>query len=110
VRPHATRAAFERLKREACAECEIDTATFDGRSRVHAASTARHLAWWRARDSLLVSYPQLGAWSGGRDPTTVWHGVQSLDAWLDGRTFESAARKRARALEYYRAKKARGEI
>ena len=83
MRPHATRAAFQRLKREACAECEIDVATFDGRSRVHAASTARHLAWWRARDSLLVSYPQLGAWSGGRDPTTVWHGVQSLDAWLD---------------------------
>jgi chromosomal replication initiation ATPase DnaA len=110
VKPRATRAAFERLKRAACAECEIDVALFNSGSRVHAACTARHLAWWRARDSLTVSYPQLGAWSGWRDPTTVWHGVQSLDAWLDGRQFESAARKRVRALEYYRAKRARGEI
>ena len=110
MKPHATRAAFERLKRDACAECEIDPATFDGRSRVHAASTARHLAWWRARDSLLVSYPQLGQWSGGRDPTTVWHGVQSFDAWLNGRPFEDGLRKRTRAREHYQAKKARGEI
>ena len=110
MKPRATRAAFERLKAEACDECEIDVATFNSGSRVHAACTARHLAWWRARDSLTVSYPQLGAWSGWRDPTTVWHGVQSLDAWLDGRQFESAARKRVRALEYYRAKRARGEI
>jgi chromosomal replication initiation ATPase DnaA len=110
MKPHATRAAFEAIKRDACAECEIDPATFDSPSRVAAASTARHLAWWRARDRLTVSYPQLGAWSGGRDPTTVWHGVHSLDAWLDGRPFEDGLRKRTRAREHYQAKKARGEI
>ena len=110
MKPHATRAAFEAIKADACAECEIDTATFDSATRVAAACTARHLAWWRARDRLTVSYPQLGAWSGGRDPTTVWHGVHSLDAWLDGRPFEDGMRKRTRAREWYQAKKARGEI
>lgn len=110
MKPLATRAAFEAIKAETCAEFRIDTATFDSPSRVAAVSTARHLAWWRARDRLTVSYPQLGAWSGWRDPTTVWHGVQSMTYWLQGQEFPDALRKRARAREWYQAKKAREEI
>jgi chromosomal replication initiation ATPase DnaA len=110
MKPHATRAAFEAIKAETCDEFKIDGALFDSASRIASASAARHLAWWRARDRLTVSYRQLGEWSGGRDLTTVWHGVQSLACWLQGQESASSARKRTHALEYWRAKKARGEI
>lgn len=110
MKPHATRAAFEAIKAETCAEFAINPATFDSPSRVADASAARHLAWWRARDRLTVSYRQLGEWSGGRDLTTVWHGVQSLAHWLQGQEFAGATRKRIYSREYWQAKKARGEV
>lgn len=110
MKPYATRASFDAIKREVCAEFRIDEALFDSASRLSIACGARRLAWWRARHRSVVSFPQLGAWSGGRDPTTVWHGVRSLDAWLQGQEFQPGIVKRERARARYQAKKAKGEI
>ena len=110
MKTRASRAKFETIKRDTCAEFRIDVALFDSPSRVSTACAARRLAWWRARRAHEVSHAQLGAWSGGRDSSTVWHSVASLEHWLQGKEFKHGVRKRAASLVRWRAKKARGEI
>lgn len=45
----------------------------------HRAARAKHGAYWLARNYAGLSYPKIGRFMGGRDHTTVLHGVQAVD-------------------------------
>ncbi len=45
----------------------------------HRAARAKHGAYWLARNLAGLSYPKIGRFMGGRDHTTVLHGVQAVD-------------------------------
>jgi chromosomal replication initiator protein len=56
-----------------------ETELFSNR-RAHNLCIARHELWWVAQKYLPWSLPQFGRLSGGRDHTTILHGVHSYDA------------------------------
>lgn len=43
---------------------------------------ARFLIWWRARQETFYSLPEIGRRTGGKDHTTVLHGVRKFEAAL----------------------------
>lgn len=47
---------------------------------------ARHEAMWMARNQTSLSYPQIGERLGGRDHTTILHGVRMHQKRLDEET------------------------
>lgn len=61
-----------------------------GRRRQPRVVAARHLAMYVSREWLGKSYPKIGKLFGGRDHTTVLHGVKSIAARLDRQGIEAA--------------------
>jgi hypothetical protein len=43
---------------------------------------ARHLIWFELRAKFGASYPQLGRMFGGRDHTTIYHGVAKMEKFM----------------------------
>lgn len=43
---------------------------------------ARHLIWYELRAKFGASYPQLGRMFGGRDHTTIYHGVSKMEKFM----------------------------
>ena len=101
---------FNDIKIQVCKEFRLPVELFDGPDRSRAIAAARRLAWWRARQSMDASYPQLGVWSGGRDHTTVHHGVKLLDHLFQGSEYKELSRKRLHARKRWQEKKSRGDI
>jgi len=38
----------------------------------------RHVVYWLCKECTLMSYPRIGHWLGGRDHTTILHGVRVI--------------------------------
>jgi chromosomal replication initiator protein len=101
---------FAKIKQEVCAKYSMTVEQFDGRDRGRIFCQARNLAWWRARQETKASLPQLGAWSGGREHTTVYHGICIFECARKGEESPVTKRKREYAKKRWHEKKARGEI
>ncbi|WP_170145735.1 helix-turn-helix domain-containing protein [Rhodoplanes elegans] len=60
---------------------------------------ARHLAYWMLRDVKGISLPEIGRVLGGRDHTSVLHGIRKVDAKIergDAETLAAIAAVRAK--------------
>lgn len=108
ARPKARK--FAQIKKEACEKYKITIEQFDGRDRGRIFCKARSYAWWRARQETTASLPQLGMWSGGREHTTVYHGINTWEYSRKGEESPATKRKREYAKKRWHEKKARGEI
>jgi len=65
--------------------CDVYNTTkteFVSHRRRHYIVEARQVFYWLARKHTSFSLPQIGAFCGGRDHTTVLHGVNKIDADL----------------------------
>jgi len=101
---------FSQIKREVCKKHGITVKDFDGRDQKSMFCRARRQAWWRARQETKASLPQLGAWSGGREHTTVYHGIQIWEYARRGEEAPSTIRKREYSKKRWQEKKSRGDI
>ena len=108
--PKKAMITFAKIKREVCKKYSITLEEFDGRDRGRLFCKARKLAWWRARQETTASLPQLGLWSGGRDHTTVYHGICMFEYARKGEESPVTKRKRIYAKKSWQEKKDRGEI
>ncbi len=101
---------FAKIKREVCKKYLITVKDFDGRDRRRVFCRARSEAWWRARRETKASLPQLAAWSGGREHTTIYHGANAWEYAQRGEESPETKRKREYSKKRWRAKKERGDI
>lgn len=53
-----------------------------GKGRTREVTEARHLIWWEIKNIVKpdISYPEIGRIFGGRDHTSVLHGIRKIDA------------------------------
>jgi chromosomal replication initiator protein len=61
----------------------IDVAALCGQSRSKELVKSRHIAMFLAREMAGASLPQIGAAMGGRDHTTILHGVNKITAEIE---------------------------
>jgi len=101
---------FAEIKRQVCKQHSITIEQFDGRDLGRMFCRARCQAWWRARQETTASLPQLGAWSGGRNYATVYHGVNVWEYGRKGEKSPAAKRKKIHAKKSWQEKKSRGDI
>lgn len=82
VRFTKPRLAFTRLRfmreiaKDICIENDIDLADLIGPSRLRPLVLIRHEFWTLVRRETSLSLPQIGEFTGGRDHTTVLHGLR----------------------------------
>jgi chromosomal replication initiator protein len=62
-----------------CSYFEIKRSDLLGSSRLKKFSTPRHIAQYMARKQTTLSYPEIAQKFGGRDHTSVLHGVNKID-------------------------------
>lgn len=78
--------SFERWRVLVTETCEIhglNKAQLFSNRRAAKWCLARHELWWTANKYIRWSLPQMGRASGGRDHTTVLHGVRTFQRKLD---------------------------
>ena len=63
--------------REVAAAHGLSVADLTGPRHIHRFVLARHEAMWRCRHETGQSFPQIGRALGGRDHSTIWHGVRA---------------------------------
>jgi hypothetical protein len=62
-------------------------------------SRARQAAMWLAHELTALSLPQIGRAIGGRDHTTILHGVRRADEWIEADDIDFIGKlERARAI------------
>lgn len=66
---------WKRIALEVCEKHHVSFTEITSRRRSKYVVIARHEAFWRCRNETPMSFPQIGARFGGRDHTTVLHGV-----------------------------------
>jgi len=72
----ATISQAETILREVCLSHRIRRNELLSARRDAALVRARHEACWRMKNETSLSYPQIGRLLGGRDHTTILHGVR----------------------------------
>lgn len=102
--------SFNVVKKQVCDEFNISIKDFNGPSRVRAVAAARRLAWWRAYMTMEISMEKLGAMSGNRHNSTVWHGIKLQNSIFMGAIFDVGVQKSERAKKFYHDRKAKGLI
>lgn len=70
------RPTMRAILQEVAEETDISLDDLLGQSRLKGISHARQYAMWRIRRETNRSLPEIGAFLGGRDHTTVLHGVR----------------------------------
>ena len=68
--------SFDYITRRVCEDCQVSRAEIWSDRRPKRLSQARHLVWALAYDLTPHSLPKIGRMSGGRDHTTIIHGIQ----------------------------------
>jgi chromosomal replication initiator protein len=61
----------------------VSEAELLGRSRHRAVAQARQIVMYLARDELTASLPKIGDALGGRDHTTVMHGIDKIASQIE---------------------------
>lgn len=81
--PHQERQAHElhELIREIAAKHNVSTEHLIGHCRRAGVAWARFEIMWQARHGLGMSYKLIGRVLGGRDHTTIMHGVNRYEDW-----------------------------
>lgn len=67
---------WKRIALEVCAKHKVSFKQITSPFRSRETCAARHEVFWRLRHETLMSYPAIGRRFGGRDHTTVLHGVR----------------------------------
>jgi hypothetical protein len=70
------------IQRATAARCGVPVSELLSERRGQRVSKARHLAMYLARELTLKSFPEIGYAFGGRDHSTVLHGVRRIEAKL----------------------------
>ena len=73
----------------------VDEAELVGRSRRKEVAQARHMAMYLAREETKASLPKIGQSLGGRDHTTVMHGIDKIASQIEA---DDASRRDAIAI------------
>lgn len=74
---------FDDIARVVCANFGISKMEFMSVRRSVNIVDARQVFYWLARTYTPFSLPQIGAFCGGRDHTTVHHGVRKIEEQID---------------------------
>lgn len=61
--------------------------TFNVKSRRDELVTARHLFMYMVRDNMKLTLSTIGRMLGGRDHSTIIHGIQTADNWITNQLF-----------------------
>lgn len=99
--PGEKRPMFATLKVQVAQEFGVSTLDLDSSRRTAHICKARHRLWWLGRKYTALSLPQMGRLTGGRDHTTVLHGIRRYEEIELGLPYDRAA---AQALRYERTK------
>lgn len=75
-------AHWKRIALEVCDKHRISFNEIISPRRDRRIVAARHEAFWRCRGETILSYPQIGMKFGGRDHSTVLHGIRAYEARL----------------------------
>jgi chromosomal replication initiation ATPase DnaA len=78
------------IKKVVCKYFDVRKSDIESERRGTRLVKARHLAFWLAREMTSRSFPDIGRQFGGRDHTTVLHGVRKIDGLIE--TDESIAK------------------
>jgi chromosomal replication initiator protein len=62
-----------------CEQFELTQVELCSKRRQANLAHVRHIAFWLCRELTVASYPTIGRMFGGRDHTTVMHGVRKVD-------------------------------
>lgn len=81
--PEDHRISVREIIEETAAKHGVSIVDIKSRRRARHLVLARHEAMWRARHETPHSYPLIGRWMGGRDHTTVIHGVNKHQSRID---------------------------
>jgi len=76
---HTGRILIDKIIRVICAEFKIDRAVLIGSTRVREIVLPRHIAFFLAHHLTVNSLPAIGRRFGGRDHTTVLHGIRKVE-------------------------------
>ncbi len=79
----------DRILKAVCQHFEVTAADLSSPRRPQALSFARHTAMYLLRERTELSLSEIGALLGGRDHTTILHGIRKID---DGATGDSRVR------------------
>ena len=71
------------IARVVCGMYSTTKPEFISHRRSHYIVEARQVFYWLARKYTSFSLPQIGAFCGGRDHTTILHGVNKIDEQID---------------------------
>ena len=72
--------SFHSIMHAVCLACGVSQTALVAKSRRHAVCDARHILFWLARRYTGQSLVWIGQHVGGRDHTTVLHGVEKVEA------------------------------
>ena len=82
VAPQRKPCSAPRLVEIVARHFQLELAELTGQRRTRAVADARHIAMYLLREDLALSLPQIGQMLGGRDHTTVAHGVEKITGEL----------------------------
>lgn len=68
--------SYDYITRRVCEDLQVSRAEIWSDRRPKRLSQARHLVWALAYDLTALSLPKIGRISGGRDHTTILHGIE----------------------------------
>lgn len=69
--------SLRQIAEEVCAARGISMIDFMSQRRTAAVARARQEAYWRARHETMASLPKIGLAYGGRDHSTIIHGIKA---------------------------------
>jgi hypothetical protein len=93
-----------RILKEVADEGGVPVSELIGPWRTQHIVHLRQKAMYRLRHETLMSLPQIGRFMGGRDHTTVLHGIAAHQGRLTGVEPERIRKNRERMYEYYLTK------
>lgn len=94
IEPH--RKTFKIIKYEMCLRYGVEVAEFESARRTPSFVACRHKTWWLASKLLPISTPEIAKRSGGRNHTTILHGIKQAELRFKDELVE--------LLEFYRAR------
>ena len=74
---------FHKIAEAVAADAQLPLTFLVGSSRSRHIARARWRVWWIARRATSLSLPVIGRLSGGRDHTTIMHGVRQMDHLIE---------------------------
>ncbi len=74
---------WRRIALEVCSKHQIQLNELISPRRSREVVRARHECFWRLKKETSLSFPQIGRYFGGRDHTTVLHGIRAHEKRME---------------------------